>query len=384
MKKKKLRVAVVGVGYIGKQHIEAVNRIPGTEVVAIVQTKLEDAKKIAEMYDVENYFTDLDELIEYGDVDVVHICTPNYLHHSMAKKLITANLNVFCEKPLTLNSQESKELVQLADKYNVKAGVNLNYRGNVMAKEMRHRVISGEIGTPLLGQGQYIQDRMMYEDDYSWHLDPALVGPSTAVADVGTHLFDLIQYVYNEKIVSVFADFITVYSTRKKREQLGETFSPIYGKEVTEVKIENEEAAFIIAELESGVKVSLDISLVTGGYKNDLELVVSGSKKSLKWNQERPEHLVVGNRVGGNELIYADPMNVDESIRGFASLPAGATVGYADGLKNSILGFYNDLFLDKDKGQITYVSFEEGHYLMKLVEASLLSSKEKRWVRITA
>lgn len=378
---KRINAAVIGVGFIGKQHIEAINRIPNTEVVAIVQTKLEDAKAAAQTYGVKHYFTSIDQLIELDEIDVVHICTPNYLHYPMAKQLIEAKINVFCEKPLSLTAVESKELMELAKKNNVKTAVNLNYRGNVMVREMRHRVISGAIGKPLLGQGQYIQDWLMFDTDYDWHFDPKLVGASRCVADIGSHLFDLIQFVYNEKIIKVFADFITVYPIRKEREQFGETFALEYGEDVTEVEVVNEDAALIIVELESGVKVSMDVSQVTGGYKNGLELVVSGSKNSLTWNQEKADRLVIGKRDEGNEILYADPKYVDRSLRSYIALPNGHAVGWADAFKNSINEFYIAL-RDENYEDRMYVDFEDGYYLMKLVEASLLSSKQQRWIDV--
>lgn len=376
----KIKAAVVGVGFIGKVHIEAINRIANCEVVAIVQTNIDDAKALANTYGIENYFNTIEDLIAYGDIDVVHVCTPNYLHYPMAKKLLEANFNVFCEKPLSLTSEEALELSELAKARNLKTAVNLNYRGNVMVKQMRHLIKTKEIGRPLLAQGQYIQDWLMFDTDYDWHFDPKLVGPSRAIADIGTHLFDFVQYVFDEKITRVFCDTIIAYDTRKQREQFGETFALEYGDVIAEVEIENEDGAFIICELESGVKVSLDISQVSGGFKNAMELVVSGSKYSVSFNQERADRLIIGKRDGGNEEIYADAKYVDSSLKEYIGLPNGHAVGWADAFKNSIYEFYKHLRDESDNYE--YVSFEDGYYLMKLVEASLLSAKESRFVEV--
>ncbi|WP_078055126.1 Gfo/Idh/MocA family protein [Erysipelothrix larvae] len=377
---KKIQAAVVGVGFIGKQHIEAIHRIPNTQVVALVEPNGESAKRAAESYGIDHYFTSIDDMLNMDGIDVVHICTPNFLHYPMAKQCVEAGLNVFCEKPLSLTTLESNELKELARKHSVYTAVNLNYRSNVMIREMKHRISSGMIGTPLLGQAQYIQDWLMFDTDYDWHFDPSKVGPSRSVADIGTHLFDLIQFVYGEKIVKVFADLMIVYPTRKKREQTGETFALEYGDTVTEVDVVNEDAAFILVQLESGIKVSMDISQVTGGYKNGVELVVSGSKHSLSWHQERADRLIIGNRASGNEELYADPKYIDPSLRRFISLPNGHAVGWADAFKNSISEFYEDIRNDGHNDSQSYVDFETGHTLMKLVEASLQSSKEKRWI----
>ncbi len=374
--KKIINVGVVGVGFVGKQHIEAIRRIPRTKIVGIVQSDFDKAKALAEVYDIDYFYDDLNDLLDLEGLDVVHICTPNYLHYDMAKKVIMAGVNVFCEKPLSLTSEEALELSELAEEYNVKSAVNLNYRGNVMVKEMRERVKNEVIGKTLMGQAQYVQDWLMFDTDYDWHFNPELVGPSRAVADIGTHLFDLIQYVYDKKIVKVFCEMVIAYPYRKEREQFGETFALEYGEVIAEQEVVNEDAAFLIVELEGGTKVSMDVSQVTGGYKNAVELVVSGSKSSLTWNQEVADKLIVGNREGGNEVIYADPKYVSPAVRDYISLPNGHAVGWADAFKNSIATFYESFTKDINEN----VDFNEGYYLMKLVEAAILSNKEKRWV----
>lgn len=379
---KRIHAAVIGIGFIGKQHIEAIRRLPNTEVVAVVESNLDKAIETAKNYGVKHAFESIDQLIKLDELDVVHICTPNFLHYPMAKQLVEAGVNVFCEKPLSLTSEEARDLSDLAKQKGVFTAVNLNYRNNVMVREMRHRIQTGQIGDLLLGQGQYVQDWLMFDTDYDWHFDPKKVGPSRSIADIGSHLFDLIQFVYNQKITKVFAELMTVYPIRKQREQFGETFALQYGDEVTEVEVENEDAAFVIVQLQSGVKVSVDISQVTGGYKNDLRLVVSGSKMSLTWCQEHSDRLLIGKRNEGNEMIYADSKYVDESLRSLISLPNGHAVGWADAFKNSIDQFYRAILNEDLMAEKMYVDFEQGHYLMKLVEASLRSNELKRWVSV--
>ena len=377
---KKVKAAIVGTGFIGKQHYEAIRRLPNTEVIAIVTRDEEKAKKFANEYGVEHYFTRYEDLFGLEDLDVIHICTPNALHYPMSKMALEHNVNVFCEKPLSLTTSESEDLVRIASERDVLHAVNLNYRGNVMVREMKHRV-ENSLGDLLLVKGEYVQDWLMFDTDYDWHFVPELVGPSRTVADIGTHLFDLIQFTTGQNIKRVYANLITVYPTRHKREQTGETFAQTYTGESEEVTIKNEDAAIIIAELENGVKASLHLSQVTGGFKNGLSLTLSGSKASATWNQENSDKLIIGKRNDGNELLYADAQYVDESVRDFISLPNGHAVGWADAMKNSIGEFYKHI-----KGQATdtdsYVDFNKGHQLMQLVEACVLSSKEDRWVEV--
>lgn len=378
--KKTLKCAIVGIGFIGKQHYEAIRRCPNTEVVSIVDYKEERGRSFASQYGIASSYTSLEDMLNEQEVDVVHICTLNNLHYSMAKTVIEHGVHVFCEKPLSLTAKESEELVRLTNKYNVKHGVNLNYRSNAMVREMRSRVINNHAEDLLMVHANYIQDWLMFDDDYDWHFDPELVGPSRTVADIGSHVFDTVQFISNQKIKRVFAKLLTVYPTRKKREQFGETFALTYGENFEEVEIVNEDGAMIIAELESGVSVSINLSQVTGGHKNAFDVTFSHSNYSMSWNQERADRLVIGKRNEGNEELYADAKYLSDDVKRFISLPNGHAVGWADAIKNSIYEFY--LSLEDDTLVDSVVTFEDGHYLMKIVEACLLSNIENRWVDV--
>ncbi|NLW15162.1 MAG: Gfo/Idh/MocA family oxidoreductase [Erysipelothrix sp.] len=379
MNNKTIKAAIVGTGFIGRQHYEAIRRLPNTEIIAIVESNPDTAKSFANTYGIKNYMTNYEDLFKLEDLDVVHICTPNALHFPMAKLALENNVNVFCEKPLSLTAEESRILVDIAKDKDVFHAVNLNYRSNVMVREMKARISNKSIGDVLMVKGEYIQDWLMYQTDYDWHFDPKLVGASRTVADIGTHLFDLVQFITGKDIVSIYANLITVYPTRIKREQTGTTFAQTYTGKAENVEVVNEDAAMIIAKLSDGTYVSMNLSQVTGGYKNGISLVISGSKESLTWNQETSDKLMIGKRDTGNEILYADQKYVEKDLSRFINLPNGHAVGWADAFKNSLGEFYLRLNGTVDNSD-SYVDFEKGHQLMKLVEASVLSSKENRWV----
>ncbi len=380
MKTRKLNIAIVGPGFIGKQHYEAIRRLPNTEIIAVVDPNEKVINQFGDTYGIEHRFTSYDDLFTLQDLDVIHICTPNFLHYEMAKKALENNINVFCEKPLSLTADESEDLVRIAEGKDVKHAVNLNYRSNAMVREMKKRV-QDDIGDVLLVKAEYIQDWLMFDTDYDWHFDPKLVGPSRTVADIGTHLFDMVQFTTGQNIKRLYANLITVYPTRYEREQVGETFSQEYVGEAKAVEVVNEDAAIIICELEDGTKVSMNLSQITGGFKNGLSITISGSKSSITWNQETSDRLFIGKRDSGNEMIYADAKYLDKANARFIALPNGHAVGWADAFKNSISEFYAHILGDVDNSD-SYVDFNEGHRLMKLVEASIISNQENRWVEV--
>ena len=225
-----LRVAVIGGGFIGKQHMEAIRRIPGTQIVAISEMFEASAKKLAEEQAIPAWYTDYKEMLEKEKPDVVHICTPNNTHFQIANDVIEFGAYAYCEKPLGMNSKETEELARLVVEKGTKAGVNFNYRQNAMVREMHER-IHGEINDPIgpVGKvyavrGHYLQDWMMYDTDYNWRVVPALGGVSRTIADIGSHWFDTAQYVTGHKIVKVFCDMQTVIPQRKKPLKQVRTF----------------------------------------------------------------------------------------------------------------------------------------------------------------
>lgn len=383
MGSKVLRIGVIGTGFIGKQHIEAIRRIPGTEVVAVSDSNEEMVKSVSEQLHIPSYYSDYKELLKNETIDIVHNCTPSALHFEINKAIMKSGKHVYCEKPLTLNTNESEELVRLAKEKGVAAGANFNYRHNAMVQEMHERVKNNSIGEVLVVHGQYLQDWLLYETDYDWRLDPKMGGESRAVSDIGSHCFDTMQYILNKKIISVYANLITVYPVRKRTEKTGGTYSGQQGKVLEEIPIHSEDAAFIMVKFENGIQGLFNLSQVGAGKKNGLSVTISGSTASLEWDQERPDKLWVGHRDSGNEEIYAASGFLTGTAKRYALLPNGHPLGWADALKCAIQSFYESILSGTcQEEKQNYATFAEGHYIMKLIEACLLSNKQKRWIDI--
>lgn len=377
---RKLRVGVIGAGMMGQNHIEAIRRIPGTEVVALADANLQFAKSIADKLGIENVYGDYSVMLEEANLDVVHNCTPNSLHYAINKDIIKHNINVYCEKPLANTAEETSELARLAEQHKVFTAVNFNYRHNAIVREMHERVADkAEWGNTYLVHGQYVQDWMMYDSDYNWRCVPAIGGPSRTVADIGSHWFDTVQYILGEKIVRVNAELTTVLPQRKKFAAQGATFTSQSGDDFEWVDIDTEDTAFITVEFESGVKGNVVLSQVSGGHKNDFCIHIDGSSYSMNWEQENADKLVIGSREIGNILRHAGPEMLRGSAKGYGTLPSGHPVGWADALKNAISAFYTAV----SGGEApAYATFADGDYTVRIVEACLRSSKTKTWTEV--
>ena len=294
-----------------------------------------------------------------------------------------AGYHVYSEKPLTINSEEGNKLVELARKKGLKTAVNFNYRNNLMVQEMQQRIKNNRMGTISHIQVEYLQDWLLYDTDFDWRVQKDKGGESRAVADIGSHCFDTIQFIMGEKIVAVYAMFHKQYQKRYMAKQ-ADTFSSrkASGEHKGEaVPVENEDAAIILFKLEGGMVGSINITQVCAGKKNDLQILISGTNEAYEWHQETPANLWVGHRDSGNEIIYAGKNNLSENIRSFADLPDGHSVGWKDAFEKGFEIFYKGLL---HEGEAVYESpdFTAGLYITKIVEACLKSNQTGTWQNV--
>jgi predicted dehydrogenase len=371
---KQLRIGIIGTGFIGKQHIEAIRRIPNLKVAAIVDRNEDTAKFISEQLGIEKWYTEYRDLLDDDTVDVIHNCTPSFMHFTINKEAILKGKHVYCEKPLTLNTEESAQLVELAKEYDVAVGVNFNYRHNAMVQQMHQIVKNGKAGRILMVTGQYLQDWLLYNTDYDWRMNSDMAGKSRAIADIGSHCFDIAQFVIGKKISSVYANLFVSHSVRKHCNALGKTEN---------ISIHSEDGAFILGKFEDGTPFSFTFSQVSAGKKNALSLTISGSENLLEWHQEKPDILNIGHRDRPNELIFTAPEFLEDKIKSYGNLPAGHSVGWHDALTNAMKAYYGAIFKRSYKAENqNYATFETGYQIMKLVDACLESSDKNQWVKL--
>ena len=363
-----IRAGIVGGGFIGKQHIEAIRRVPRTLVVAVCEQTMEQASDTACLLGIDFFYDTVEAMLRaHPDLDVVHNCTPSHLHYDVSKKVLEAGVNVFCEKPFTLHAHESDELTLLAQRLNLLGGVSFNYRHNAMVEEMKERVANGSIGKPWFVAAEYLQDWLLFDTDFNWRVDSTYGGNTRAISDIGSHCFDTIQYLMGEKIVAVLAKRYILHPER----MVNSTDS---------VRVENEDAAVIHARFESGLEALVRVSQVTSGKKNDFKILLEGTKQSLEWHQEQPDRLRIGRRDEGNVEIYADQKYLTGNAKAKVGLPNGHAVGWADAFTNSIACFYSALIAPGEN--LGYTSFEAAHHITKITDACVRSDELGVWVNV--
>jgi predicted dehydrogenase len=183
----KIKVGIIGTGFIGPTHIEAVRRLGFVEVVGLAESSFEKARKKAEELGIPKAYSNYREMLQDSEIKVIHNCTPNHLHFTINKEAIIAGKHVLSEKPLAMSSQESAELLELAKKHKVVHGVNFNYRQLPSVQNLEKMVGAGEFGQINLVHGSYLQDWLLFETDFNWRLAPEAGGKTRAIADIGLH-----------------------------------------------------------------------------------------------------------------------------------------------------------------------------------------------------
>jgi predicted dehydrogenase len=373
-----LKAAVVGTGFIGVVHVDALRRL-GVEVVGVVGSTPERAaaKGIAPAYD------SYEALLRDDRVDVVHITTPNHLHFPQAKQALAAGKHVVCEKPLATTSEESAELVELAERSGLVHCTNFNVRFYPLVQEARERVRAGELGDVWNVHGGYLQDWLAQPTDWNGRLEPEKAGALRAVGDIGSHWMDLTQFVTGSRIVEVLADLATAIPVRRRPKGEVETFASADAVEREDAAMSTEDIAHILLRFENGARGSLVVSQVSIGRKNSLRFEVDGSVGALAWDSERNEELWLGRRDGPNEVLIRNAALMHPAAAARTHLPVAHAEGFADTFRELYGAVYADVARGRPSDEPDYPTFRDGHVENVLCDAVALSNRERRWVEVT-
>ncbi len=376
-------VAITGTGFMGPAHAEALRRL-GVRVVGILGSSPEKSRRFADQHAIPKAYATFDEILADDQVQAIHITTPNRWHFGTAKAALLAGKHVMCEKPLTMNSGESRELVELARSCKLATGVNYNYRFYPASLEARQRVRGGEIGQVFSIFGNYVQDWLLYPTDYNWRVLASEGGQLRALADIGTHWMDLVQSITGLEIEAVCADLRTVYPVRHRPKGEVETFSgKVQQQQATEaIQIETEDMGALLLRFSGGARGVLWVSQLTAGRKNSLRYEIAGAEHAIWFDGERPNELWLGHRDRPNELIYKDPGLMAGPVRRYIDYPGGHNEGYPDTFKMCFRAFYDYIAASDFSATPAFPTFEEGHREIVLCEAILRSQDEQRWVNV--
>lgn len=358
-------IAIIGTGMMGEIHRRS-SVLAGARLVGVMGSNQEKSNVFQAKWKSETIFSSVEEIAESPDVDIVHLCTPNGLHFSQLKVLLSAGKNVICEKPLVTSLDEAIELEEIIKRTNTRVAIPFIYRFHPMVRELKNLISSGELGKIQLIHGSYLQDWLASEESTNWRVDSKLGGPSRAFADIGSHWCDIIEWLVGENITELISHSL---KTQNSRPGLNDD---------EQLEVANEDALSLIATTTSGITVNALFSQVSLGRKNRLWLEVDGKNQSAVFNQEIPDFLELGDQSGFRSIARNPNENSEEANR-YSLVPAGHPQGYLECFESFVREAYLYFSGEQVEGMPT---FEDGLKSSRLIDAVLRSAKSRSWVSI--
>ena len=300
-------------------------------------------------------------------INFVSIVTPNHLHHPIAKAFLEVGINVICDKPMTMNSEEAQELIDISESSDLIFAVTYNYSGYPLIREAREIIKKGELGSIRIIKVEYIQDWLTEpiektgQKQASWRVDPKKSGIGGSIGDIGTHAFHLAHFVTQQLPNKISADLSCF----------------VEGREL-------DDNAHILMRYESGAKGMIWSSQVAPGNENNLKIQIYGEKGGLIWQQESPNELILNLLNQPSKRLTRGSSFVGDQSARLTRIPAGHPEGYLEGFAN-IYREVADEFSAKISGKpiskdILYPTSKEGLYGVSFIEAAIESnSKDSVW-----
>lgn len=386
-----IRAGIIGTGFIGPVHIEALKRL-GVQVTAICGST-KGAKETAEKWGIPEVYGDYDHqaMIRSANVDVVHITSPNKAHVEQSIAAIQAGKHVVCEKPLGMTSKET----QLVLKALAKAGkaapvfaVNYMCRFFPAVLQMRAMVERGDLGRIIHAQGHFFQDWLLKETDYNWRVLSSEGGKLRAIGDIGTHWMDTVSFILGAKIERVFATLETFHKKRKRPTGEVKTFAKVDPAKMVSYDVDTEDFGSLLLKFgkaphghAEGVHASASVSQVAAGWKCSLAVGIYGTEGSVRWDMQQPNEIIVGRRDEPNQILQRATAGFSEDVAGFTDYPGGHAEGFPDSHKMNYRAIYQHI-ASGGKSPALFASAEDGHYEMRVCDAILKSATTERWTAI--
>jgi raw score 7.89 len=374
---KQVRIGLVGTGYIGRCHAIAYAQAPtvfplDAELVLeyLAEITPELAEKKAKEFGFNRFTGDWRDIVQDPNVDVVDICTPNFLHKEIALAAIANGKHVYSEKPLALTAEDAKLMYEAAKKANVKTLVGFNYIKNPTTQLAREIIANGEIGEVVHFYGTHNEDYLANKNTpLDWHCVKEKAGLG-ALGDLAAHIVQMSQYLLGQDIRAVIGDMQTVIKNRPNPHNVQERLA-----------VENEDQATALVRFDNGCMGTIETSRIACGRKMGLSYVITGTKGSISYTQERMAELKLylhdeDPARQGFKTILTGPLHPD--YKNFC-VSAGHGIGFNDQKTVEIRDLVNGLASPEG---VLYPDFEEGYKVSRVLDAIALSYHQKRWVNV--
>ena len=374
---KKVRVGLIGTGYIGRCHAIAYAQAPtvfplDAELVLeyLAEITPELAAQKAKEFGFNRYTGNWMDVVQDPNVDVVDICTPNFLHKDIALAAIANGKHVYSEKPLALTAADAKIMYEAAQKAGVKTLVGFNYIKNPTTQLAREIIQRGEIGEVIHFYGTHNEDYLASSNTpLDWHCVREKAGLG-ALGDLAAHIVQMSQYLVGSDIERVIGDMETVIKDRPNPKNPAER-----------LPVENEDQATALVRFANGCMGTIETSRIACGRKMGLSYVITGTKGTITYTQERMAELKLyihdeDPARQGFKTILTGPLHPD--YKNFC-VSAGHGIGFNDQKTVEIRDLVNGLANNQDM----YPDFKEGFKVSRILDAIAQSCEQKRWVNVS-
>ena len=305
------------------------------------------------------------KLDEEERIQVVSVLTPNFLHFPMAKKLLENGFHIICEKPMTTTLQEAEILKEIAQTKNTIFAVTYTYTGYPMVRQLKSMIADRKLGKIQKVDIQYYQgwiNPVLHDEEVRktvWRLDPEKGGNSCCIGDIGTHAFNMLEYVSGLKVDKLISDLNFVYDSNKM---------DVDGS--------------VLVRMDNDAKGIIRTSQIATGEENNFEVKIYGEQGALKWRQEQPNELIYLTEDAPKQVLTpGHSYNSSFSLDG-SKLPPGHPEGIFDAMANIYLGVAKAIRKEEiQSGE--FPDLMDGYRGMLFIEKTLESNKlDNSWVKL--
>jgi predicted dehydrogenase len=348
-----IRVGLIGCGGISGKHLSELSKANGAVIYALCDINTDRLNAAGDKYGVpqERRFTDWHKLIECSEVDAVDICTPNYLHVTMAEAAVEAGKPFCCEKPLGINYEETIKLQQKAEQKGIKSMVCFSYRFLPAVRYAKHLVDKGEIGSVITFYAQYLKSSAFIKGrglDWRFIEKEARYGVS---GDLGVHILDLASFLSGD-VISLAADLGIAVKERKRLDR--DEFA----------RVETDDYCHFLAKFSGGASATFSITRAAFGNSNQIRVEVYGEKGAFRFDLNHSDKLEIytGGIKDGSKI---EKMEIVEVPKEFYT---GQMQCFIDLLNNN-----PDRYIP---------TLSDGVKLQRILDAIIESHEKRSWVNI--
>lgn len=385
---RELNVALIGYNFMGKAHSYALDNTPfffknGVKPVkkVIVGRTAHLVKQAAENYGWQEYATDWRTIVNRSDIDVVDIATPTNSHMEIAIEAVKAGKHVFCEKPLAMNADEAKRMLDAAEQAGVVHMLGHNYRRVPAIALAKKLIADGKLGEIYHFRGVYLQDWLLDPNfPTSWKLDRKIAG-SGPHGDLNAHIIDLARYLVGEidQVVGMDKTFIAKRPKFQVNEQLSGNLTA-QGDQSQLEEVTVEDAAAFLAKFDNGALGTFEATRLAGGRKNHERIEINGSKGTLAFNFESMNELEFWSKEDPVEIQGFRKILVTEDVHPYIGVwwPPGHIIGYENTFVNQFADFFEAIVNQRKISP----DFHDGWMNNKVLDAVTRSIATSKWEKV--